>query len=68
MLDIKQKLKLVAIEEEITKLQLQICRGDSMYLGAKNDEVKSAEATKYFEDVQKQKEPYKLKRQCWRKH
>jgi hypothetical protein len=51
MLDVKHKLKLVAIEEEITKLQLQIYRENSMYLGAKTNEEKDAEAEKYAQEV-----------------
>jgi len=51
MPDLKQKLKLVAIEEEITKLQLQICRESNMYLGAKSEDTKEEEANKFIAEV-----------------
>ena len=44
MLTARQKLYLVAIEEEIATLQLQLCMETDTYLGAKsNDQKKEAE-------------------------
>ena len=51
MLTARQKLYLVAIEEEIATLQLQLCMETDTYLGAKSNDQKKEAATTYFEKV-----------------
>jgi hypothetical protein len=52
MLTTRQKLHLIAIEEEIAHLQLQMCMEECAYLGAaKDDTAKEANATAYIEKV-----------------
>jgi hypothetical protein len=51
MLTTRQKLHLIAIEEEIAHLQLQMCMEECAYLGAKSPDEKEANATAYIESV-----------------
>lgn len=43
MPDVKHKLKLLAIEEEIARLELELCREGGTYLGAKSDSEMDAD-------------------------
>jgi hypothetical protein len=52
MLTTRQKLHLIAIEEEIAHLQLQMCMEECAYLGAaKSDDEKETNATAYIDNV-----------------
>jgi hypothetical protein len=49
MLDVKQKLKLLAIEEEIARLELELYREGGAYLGTKKSEEEVADDQSKFE-------------------
>ena len=51
MLDVKRKLKLLAIEEEIAHLELQVCREDGVFLGAKSKQQKADDADIFLNQV-----------------
>jgi hypothetical protein len=51
MLDVKQKLKLLAIEEEIARLELELYREGGAYLGTKSEEDMDTDRKAFQEHI-----------------